>query len=159
MAGSELGEHHHDGGRVVVHGDGGFGTGERADEVLHMVVTAAARHVLDAVFKRGIAARRLHHRLHGGLGEHAAAEVGVDDHAGCVDDAPEAWAQRCERAVDGIGQDSLDVDLVRLSCQDELAVRIHGRTSAVDEHRAGDDRLERLHGSGLHKLFDLGQCA
>ena len=159
VAGGELGEHHHDGCRVVVHGDGGLGAGKRADEVFHMVVAAAARHVLDAVFERGVAARRLHHGLYGGLCQHAAAEVGVNDHAGCVDDAPEARAQRGQRAVDGIGQDGLCVDRIHCSRQDELALPVYRRTGAFDEHGAGDDGLERLHGSGLHQLFDLGQCA
>ena len=124
-----------------------------------MVVAAAARHVLDAVFERGVAARGFHHCLHRGLCQHAAAKVGVDDHAGCVDDAPEARAQRGQRAVDGIGQDSLDVDRFHCSRQDELALLVYRRAGAVDKHGTGDDGLERLHGGGLHKLFDLGQCA
>ena len=76
MAGGELGEDHHDGRCVVVHGDGGLGAGKRADEVLRMVVAASARHVLDAVFERGVKPRwRFHHGLHGGLCQHAAPRL------------------------------------------------------------------------------------
>ena len=42
---------------------------------------------------------------------------------------------------------------------DELALLVYRRAGAVAKHGTGDDGLERLHGGGLHKLFDLGHCA
>ena len=51
----ELVEHHHDRRRVVVHGQRRLGAGERADEALHMVVAAAARHGIGVVLQRGVA--------------------------------------------------------------------------------------------------------
>ena len=117
-----------------------------------MVVTAAARHVLGAVFKRGIPARRLDDGLHGGFGQHAAAKVRVDNHAGGVDDAAQARAQRGKRAVAGGFQDGLAVN-----GKHALTHAVDGAARAVDQHGAGDDVLKRLERRGLHKLFDLRQ--
>ena len=65
MFGGEFGEYKHDGRCVVVHGDGGFGAGERADEPFAVGVTAAARERFGIVFQSGVAAYDL---VHGSCG-------------------------------------------------------------------------------------------
>lgn len=139
-------EHHHD-CRVVVHGDGGLGAGKRADEVLPLVV-AVPRHVLDAVFERGVAARGFHHCLYRGLCQHAAAEL-----VWMITPVALMTRLRLRRSVASAPLTAsvkiASTSIVSCSRQDELALPVYRRTGAVDEHGTGDDGLERLHGSGI----------
>ena len=105
----------HDGGGVVVDRHRGLGAGEPAQQRLDVDVAAAALPALDVVLERRVAARDLGDRGGGRLGEHAAAEVGVHDDAGGVDDAAQRRPRGERRAGDRVARDRLGGGLERLA--------------------------------------------
>ena len=120
MTCGEFREHHHDRCGVVVHGDCGLGAGERADELLAVGMARAARHRVGVVFQRRIPACNLVYGLNGGGRENASPEVGVDDDAACVHDAPQGRPIQREKPHAGRAHDARNGGVGVASCKDSL---------------------------------------
>lgn len=84
----EGGEDEQDGGGVVVDDEGGFGAGEAFEQVFGMAVAGATGAFGEVVFQVGVAERGVH-GLDGRAAKGGAAQVGVEDDAGGVDDGLE----------------------------------------------------------------------
>ena len=87
---------------VVVDDERALRAGEPPQETGQMMLTGAAAAVDEVVFQVRVAKRHLGDAVDGGLGERRAAEIRVDEDAGCVQHAPElrppAGLEPCKRA-------------------------------------------------------------
>ena len=88
---------------AVVDRHGRVGAGQLADERLDVVVPRSARAGREVELEVRVALGHPRHRLARGLGQRRAAEVGVEDHAGGVDHAPEPRPRRRCRSSRGRG--------------------------------------------------------
>jgi len=79
---------------VVVHGDGRLGAGDAPQQPFYVLVAAAALAGGEVELEVAVAVAHGRHRGDGLVRQGRAAEVGVDDDAGGVDDGPQAGAQR-----------------------------------------------------------------
>ena len=84
--------------RVVVDDERGLGAGQPAQDRGDVVLARAARAGVEVVLEVRVAAADLAHALERRLGERRPAEVRVHDHAGRVEDAPQAGARARRRA-------------------------------------------------------------
>jgi hypothetical protein len=85
----ECGEREQDGGRVVVDHERRLGAGQPAQDRGDVVLPRAPCALGEVVLEVRVAAGDLAQPVERLLRQRCAAEVGVDDHAGCVQDAPE----------------------------------------------------------------------
>ena len=100
---SQRRQHQKDSCRVVVHHQRTFCAGETAEDFLHMAVSAAALARFQIVFQIGIGTGCLKHGSGGFFGQAGAAQIGVQDDTGTVDDT----AERREGVLLNPGTDSL----------------------------------------------------
>ena len=133
VARCELREHHHDGGGVVVDGDGSFCPGQGAEQLLAVGMAAAARHVVDVVLERRVAPDDLVDRLDGLLGEHRAPEVGVHDDPGRVDYPTQARHEVCLEASRRHTRDRRRIHL-HVPAREHICPRLADRTARCIEH-------------------------
>ncbi|MBF8260932.1 MAG: hypothetical protein HW376_461 [candidate division NC10 bacterium] len=61
---------------------------------------------LKVVLQVGVAPRHLDDALDGGLGERGTTQIGVDDHAGCVDQPPQGRSIPAPRGLPRLGDQS-----------------------------------------------------
>ena len=160
MAFREFGKHHKGCGGVVVDGHGRLGPGERAYERLDVSVAAAARHVLDAVFECGIAARHIDHGVEGLLRQGAAADVGVQDNARGVYHGAKRGAGECARAAFGLVRGGVRGDVNVFASQQAFAHGLNARA-----HRIGYGGFGNACANGVaqfdepYDLVDFGKRA
>ncbi len=93
------GEQHR--GGVVVHDQRVLGAGERAEDVVDVVLARGALPALEAELEVGVAGRGTDERRYGFIGQDRAPQVGVHDDAAGVDHA-------AQRRGGGEGKDPLD---------------------------------------------------
>ena len=145
---------------VVVHNQGGLRSGETAQQRLHMGIPLAPLPGGQVVFQGGIAPGGVCRRGQSPPAETGPAQVGVEYHAGGVDDAPEG------------GQPGGPADFGNLSaegafrrqlrdgpCQD---IRPESVQSLPDSFRHGgrrDLRRQRLQGGTAQQIIHLGDLA
>ena len=123
----------HGGGVVVDHG-GGFRAGQLAQQVGDEVVAVAAPAGGQVKFQIRWRGERLHHRLHGGIGQQGAAQVGVQHRAGEVEHGLQAWRKAC-------------CQVLLCLCGQGLGCKLRG--SGLARQRGGAQRVQRgAHGGG-----------
>ena len=101
-------QHEHRRRRVVVDDDRRFGAGQAAEQRLGVDVAPAARAAAQVVLERRVAARDLGDAIDGRRRERRAAEIGVDDDAGRVDDRLQRRPERVAELCRGGGFDPRD---------------------------------------------------
>ena len=125
-----------------------------------MGVAAAARHVLDAVFECGIAARNVDDGIEGFLGQGAAADVGMQNDARGIHDAAKRGA--CERAYAtfGFACRCMCGDINVFAAQQAFAHGLYARAYGIGHGGFG---YARAHGVAQvdesYDFVDFGQCA
>ena len=160
MAFREFGKHHEGCGCVVVDGHGRLGAGECAYKRLDVVVAAAARHVLDAVFERGIAARHVDNGVEGLLRQGAAADVGVQNDARGVYHGAKRGAGERAHAAFGFACGGVRSDVDVFASQQAFA---HGLDACA--YRVGYGGFGNACANGVaqfdesYDLVDLGKRA
>ena len=97
---SEGGEDEQHGGGAVIDDDNGFGAREALEESRGVDVALSACAGFEVVFEIGILRRGAAEFFDGGFGERSAAEIGVKDDAGGVDDGLERLG---EDLLHGVG--------------------------------------------------------
>ena len=155
----EFGEHHHDCCGVVVHSNCGLGAGERADELLAVGMARAASHRVGVVFQRRVPACDLVHGLHGGGRENASPEVGVDDDAACVHDAPQGRTVQREKPHTGRAHDARDGRVGVAPCKDSLPRFVDARTYSVAYQVSGNAIGEGLERGIVEDFLNLRKRA
>jgi hypothetical protein len=105
-AASQGGEGEQDGGGVVVDDQGSFRAGETLEQSFGMHQARAAPAARQVVFEVGVAERDGLDGLQGGGAERGAAEVGVQDNAGGVDDGEEGGGGPLAQQGGGVLQET-----------------------------------------------------
>ena len=153
----EFGEHHHHGRGVVVDRDRRLGARDLADEGFAVRMPAAARHGVDVVFKGAVA---VHDVVDGGLRRlrhAAAAQVGVDDHARCVDDAAKRGAHAALDARCGPCRDRSGAGIGLLPGEDSLPCLVDCRPRLLDDQAASCACRAVVAFQEAEYLVDLGK--
>ena len=151
----EFGKHHHDRRGVVVHSDCGLGAGERADELLAVGVPRAASHRVGVVFQRRIPACNLVYGLNGGGRENASPEVGVDDDAACVHDAPQGGAVQRKKLHAGRAHNARNGRVGIAPCKDSLPRFVDACAHGVADQVAGNAFGEGLKRGVVKNFLNL----
>ena len=116
-AAGESGQHQKNSGGVVVDDDGGFGAGQARQQARRVNVASAPRASFQVVFEIGILRCSGADSFDGFCSERRAAEVGVQDDPGGVDDG----TQRGLKQLVNFGNDFRD-ELVRQVRRREIAL-------------------------------------
>src|ERR1700722_2719142 len=146
---SERGEDKQHGGGAIVDDDGGFGAGEALEKLTGMNVAFAARAGFEIVFEIGILRCGAAKFLDGGFGERGAAEIGVEDDAGGVDDGLERLGKDL---FDGVGDFVLESDGIERK-DDRAAVLGFGGQAGAQIGQSGAGGFEggvTIDGGGGH---------
>src|SRR5579863_5116616 len=93
-AASQRGQNQKNCSGVVVDHDGGFGSGQAREQTRGVDVASTARARLQIVFQVGVMGCGSTNVVGGFGGKRRAAEIGVQDHSGGVDDGPQGGAKQ-----------------------------------------------------------------
>ena len=151
-------QHQQHGSRVIVNDQRVLGTGKRADKLRGMFLARPTRAGVHAVLERAVPARDLGHGLCRRLRERGATQVGMDDHARCVDGRAQARQRGAVRTpLDGRSQVALRARGGAGANGGALLVEL-GRDGGMHHRVAGLPR--RLHHRPLcEQLVDGGNGA
>ena len=120
-----------------------------------MSVPRAASHRVGVVFQRRVPACNLVYGLHGGGSENASPEVGVDDDAACVHDAPQGGAVQREKPHAGRAHDARDGRVGIAPCKDSLPRFVDACAHGVADQVAGNAFGEGLERGVVKNFLNL----
>ncbi len=135
VAGKRCEDEQNGGGAIIDH-DGGLGAGESLDELTGVDVAFPARAGLEVVLEIGILRRGAAEFFDGEFGERCAAQVGVEDDAGRVNDRLE---RSREDLLNGVGDFVLKGGRVERQDDRPAIIGFSGKPGAeVCQRGAGD---------------------
>ena len=100
-------QHQQDGGGVIVDHHGGLGAGQALEQLVDDDVAAAASAAVQVELQVAVAGDDPAHGLLGTPGQHGTSHVGMDDHAGAVDDITQARRRLAADEGQQLGQTGL----------------------------------------------------
>ena len=119
----------------------------------------AASHRVGVVFQRRVPACDLVHGLHGGGRENASSEIGVDDDAACVHNAPQGRTVQREKPHAGRAHDARDGRIGVAPCEDSLPRFVDARTYSVAYQVSGNAIGEGLERGIVEDFLNLRKRA
>ena len=124
-----------------------------------MTQAAAALATFKVIFQRAVARADLDHGVNGGFGEGRAAQVGVQNHAGGVDDAAQAKAEFLRELRGGVFEQGGAGRQRCVAGADGRACLLQGCAQGLQRGRAAVLRAERLAGGVCQQGIDRRQIA